>query len=150
VSVWLPRLEARTDSRDRAPADDAAVPQRRGRIVVVDDDPAVGRMLQVALSRANFDARLFGSAREALKALTVDGLECDCIVTDLAMPELSGIEMLVALREAGIQAPALLVTGFANGLSPEVRERARVLSIMEKPIELRAFVEMIQVAVSTP
>jgi PAS domain S-box-containing protein len=150
VSVWLPRLDARTDARDRAPEVDAAVPQRRGRIVVVDDDPAVGRMLQVALSRANYDARLFSSAREALKALTVDGLDCDCIVTDLAMPELSGIEMLVALREAGIQAPALLVTGFANGLSPEVRERARVLSIMEKPIELRAFVEMIQVAVSTP
>ena len=64
------------------------------------------------------------------------------------MPDLSGIDMLVALRDAGVEAPALLVTGFADGISPDVRERARVLSIMEKPIELRAFVEMIQVAVA--
>ncbi len=148
VSVWLPRLEVPADSRDQVHASDGAPAHHRAQIVVVDDDPAVGRLLQVALSRAGYIANLFSRSREALHALTVGGLKCDCIVTDLAMPELSGIEMLVALRNAGVEAPAVLVTGFADGIAADDRARARVLSIMEKPIELRAFVEMIQLAVA--
>lgn len=148
VSLWLPRLEAPGDPRDTVNTPDGATSHHRAEIVVVDDDPAVGRLLQVALSRAGYNARLFSRSREALQALTVGGLVCDCIVTDLAMPDLSGTEMLVALRDAGVDAPAVLVTGFADGISSDVRERARVLSIMEKPIELRAFVEMIQLAVA--
>ena len=59
------------------------------------------------------------------------------------MPELNGIDLLMGARASGISVPAIMVTGFADGASPEQRARAQVHSMMEKPIELRAFVEMV-------
>ena len=144
VNVWLPQIDARPAITPEQPAATAGT----RRVVVVDDDPAVGRLLQMALQRAHYDAHLFTSSRDALEALTSRALECDCIVTDFAMPELNGIDLLVRARGAGIVAPAIMVTGFADGASQEMRARAQVHTMMEKPIELRAFVEMVGVVLA--
>ncbi len=143
VNVWLPQIEARPPMSG---------PQTGGagarRVVVIDDDPAVGRLLQMALQRARYDAHLFTSSPDAVEALVGRSVECDCIVTDFAMPELNGIDLLLRVREAGIGVPAIMVTGFADGASQEMRARAQVHAMMEKPIELRAFVEMVGVVLA--
>ncbi|MBL0170207.1 MAG: PAS domain-containing protein [Gemmatimonadaceae bacterium] len=146
VTVLLPQLDLRAESA--RPAGDPMPAQVR-HVVVVDDEPAVGRLLQMALQRAHYHVTLFTSAGEALAALTHRTVECDCIVTDFAMPELNGIDLLVRAREAGVDVPAIMVTGFAAGASSEMRDRAKVTMIIEKPIELRAFVEMVTATLLT-
>jgi DNA-binding NtrC family response regulator len=103
----------------------------------------------MALQRAHCDVALFTSPREALVALVSQTVACDCIVTDFAMPEMTGIDMLLQARAAGVDAPAILITGFADGAPPEMRERARVMTMMEKPLELRAFIETVGWALSS-
>lgn len=119
------------------------------RVLVVDDDVAVGRLLQMALQRADYDVTLFSAPGEALEALASRALQCDCIVTDFAMPEMNGIEMLVRARAAGVAVPAIMVTGYADGVSLEMRDRAQVNTMVEKPIELRALVELVHAALAT-
>lgn len=146
VSVWLPQLLPAVEAA-KSPA--SGVEAGAGRILVIDDDPAVGRLLQVALQRAHHEVQLFTSSRKAMDALTTRSVECDCIVTDFAMPEFNGIEMLMRIRAAGIVTPAILVTGFADGASSDMRERAQVMTMMEKPVELRAFVDTVTRALAS-
>lgn len=145
VSVWLPQLAPRTAGAE--PIVGGVAGGRR--ILVIDDDPAVGRLLQVALQRAHHEVQLFTSSRAAMEALTSRAVECDCIVTDFAMPEITGIELLLRIREAGVNTPAIMVTGFADGAPQEARERAQVLAMMEKPVELRAFIETVGLALAS-
>jgi PleD family two-component response regulator len=65
VNVWLPQIDPH--QRPKKPAASLA-----RHALVVDDDPAVGRLLQMALQRAHYDARLFTTAREALDAVTAE------------------------------------------------------------------------------
>ncbi|MCC6244356.1 MAG: response regulator [Gemmatimonadaceae bacterium] len=150
VTVWLPLLEG---SHIVAPVDApaAAVVEAgtRSRVVVIDDDPAVGRLLQVALQRSHYRVTLFTSPTAALDALRAHPDSCDCIVTDFAMPELNGIDLLSRLRADGVQAPAILVTGFADGASYEARERVGIVTTLQKPIELRRFIQAVDSALAT-
>jgi DNA-binding NtrC family response regulator len=64
-------------------------------------------------------------------------------VTDFAMPELNGIDLLMGVRAAGITCPPSWSPAFADGAFAGNARAAKVHSMMEKPIELRAFVEMV-------
>ncbi len=152
VAMWLPQLASLVASApehvDGDSATGATLAASRARVAVVDDDPAVGRLLQVALQREHHDVDLFTHAADALESMASSTARYDCIVTDFAMPELNGIDLLVQLRAAGVEAPAILVTGFADGASLDMRQRAGVLTVLEKPIELRTFVRVVHLAMA--
>ncbi|MEQ1691286.1 MAG: PAS domain-containing protein [Gemmatimonas sp.] len=151
VTIYLPQIEPRADGTDPAVHPSIAVEpveSHARRVVVIDDDAAVGRLLQMALQRAGCDVTLFTSAREALDGLVSGTAACDCIVTDFAMPEMNGIDLLLGARAAGVTVPAIMVTGFADGASVEMRVRAQVTTIVQKPIELRAFVAIVNRALA--
>ena len=63
-----------------------------GRVLVVDDDRAVGTVLKGQLRQAGHDAVWVGSAKEALEQVEADAF--DVILTDLRMPGMSGLELL--------------------------------------------------------
>jgi FixJ family two-component response regulator len=99
-------------------------------ILILDDDDAVRDSLRLLLECAGFEARELASCREFLNAGQCDG---DCLILDLHMPEMSGIELLEAMRRRGDILPVILITGRLEAM---IRERARAagaLAVVEKP-----------------
>jgi two-component system, LuxR family, response regulator FixJ len=106
----------------------AAVP----RILLVEDDGAVRRALQLLLRAEGYDVRAYPSA----VGLSHDpeALRSDCLVADLIMPGKDALELLTAMRAAGWQGQAILISGFLNSDHERKAREAGYTTILPKPI----------------
>src|SRR4051794_6292426 len=84
---------------------------QRGRVYVIDDDPAMRDSLDFLLGTAGLSVRLFDSAQIFLNELP--GLEFGCVVTDIRMPGIDGIELLRQLESgpSATRLPVIVMTG---------------------------------------
>jgi two-component system, LuxR family, response regulator FixJ len=106
----------------------AAVP----RILLVEDDGPVRRALQLLLRAEGYDVRAYPSAVGL--AQDAEALRSDCLVADLVMPNKDAIELLTALREAGWEGHAILISGFLNADRERQAREAGYVKILPKPI----------------
>jgi len=78
------------------------------RVLVVDDEPAVRRALERALTLDNYDVELAADGQEALDALATS--PADAVVLDVMMPRVDGLEVARRMRRAGDRTPILMLT----------------------------------------
>ena len=99
----------------------------RGKALIVDDNVALARVTQFALTRAGFDAKIAGNGRKALDLAQVETF--DIIISDQQMPEMTGLELCRRLRatETYAHTPIILLT--AKGLELELPTLQRELDI---------------------
>jgi FixJ family two-component response regulator len=114
-------------------------------VYIVDDDPEVRRALARLLRAAGYTTRSFGSASEFL----VSGearLCAGCIILDLAMPGLNGLELQQCLTESGCHRPIIFLTG--NGdISKTVRAmKAGAVNFLTKPVDDRELLAAVEEA----
>jgi CheY-like chemotaxis protein len=95
-------------------------PYPRACVLVVEDDAAVRRSLQLLLRSHGLDVRAYASARRALADPRARAARC--LIADLAMPDLDGIALLRALRADGWAGPAILISG---ELDEDIEQRGR-------------------------
>ena len=91
----------------------------RHTVLVVDDDPAIRKVLSLGLERLGFTVRLASNGQEALALLTSAGLDPDCVLLDIRMPILSGKEALPKIRGLFPLTPVIMLTAYndlATGL----------------------------------
>jgi len=100
---------------------------------VVDDDPAVRDSIAFLLDSAELASKTYDSALRLLEA--VDGLEPGCIVTDVRMPEMNGVELVRALKERGVPHPVVMITGHADVPLAVEAMKAGVADFIEKPFD---------------
>jgi two-component system response regulator FixJ len=101
-------------------------------VYVVDDDDAVRDSLCALLQSVGFTVHDYPSARAFLAALP--GRPCGCLVLDLHMPEMSGVELLEYLRNRGTLPPTIAMTGRSD---PQLRDRVLrlgAIAFLDKPI----------------
>jgi CheY-like chemotaxis protein len=79
---------------------------------VIDDDDAARDALQFLLSAADFSVRTYESAKVFLD--TIPAAEAGCVITDVRMPEITGLELLRRLKTRGIGWPVIVITGQAD------------------------------------
>lgn len=84
-------------------------------ILVVDDEPAIRRLLSGSLERANYRVETAGSAREALSITAVE--KVDLVLLDLGLPDRDGIELIPLLRASG---PAVIVVSARDATDQKV------------------------------
>jgi CheY-like chemotaxis protein len=87
-----------------------AAPELR-RILVVDDDPSVLRVVTRMLKRMGFEVVATTRPIEALERLTDGRSAFAAVLTDVDMPELRGPELLRSMSAAGVELPAILMSG---------------------------------------
>lgn len=104
----------------------------RPRILLVEDEDAVRRSLQLLLQAGGYDTRSFASA-EALLAGTDLGRSAS-LVADYRMPGLDGLGLLGVLRGRGWKGPAILVTAFGSPALVGAASAAGFSAVMEKPL----------------
>ncbi len=78
------------------------------RILAVDDEPSMRRLLEISLKQAGYQPVLAGDGREALDLLRQGGI--DLVVSDLHMPGMGGLKLLETMREDGLEMPVIIVT----------------------------------------
>lgn len=111
---------------------------------VVEDEPAVLRSLMRVLSNAGLQVRGYESPHEFLSQ--VDGASIGCIVLDLCLPGMTGLDLQEQLTRKGCLLPVVFVTGNAD-VSASVRAlRAGALDFLIKPVEAQALLESVHEA----
>ena len=115
----------------------------RGRIVVVDDDEAVCRALARLLRSFGYDPATFGSAAALLAAGLTEDVRC--LVLDVRMPEMGGVELCEHLEASGRRVPVVFVT--AHG-TEDLRSRVvQGAPILAKPVNGEELVAAIEAAI---
>ena len=82
------------------------------RVLIVDDDPALRRLLEVRLRPLECDVATAGNGEQALSAIRKD--LPDLVLLDLQMPRMGGIEVLRALRKEGINVATIVITAHGS------------------------------------
>jgi two-component system, LuxR family, response regulator FixJ len=113
-----------------------------GVVHIVDDDDAVRQSLAFLLSSAGLPVRLYDSASAFLAGLSTpqDG----CLITDVRMPGMSGIDLLKALREKAYSMPAIVITGHGDVPLAVEAMKAGAVDFIEKPFEEEAILTAVR------
>jgi two-component system response regulator FixJ len=113
-------------------------------VLVVDDDSSVLRALRRLISGAGFEVRTF----ERPSAI----LNCDlpksdaCLVVDVHLPEMNGVELCETLAASGCMLPVILMTGHADTQTQRLARSAHPVAFLTKPFGREALVSSIQSA----
>lgn len=105
------------------------------RLLLVDDDEDACRMLAEVLARESYHVSRALSAREALQLVEEEG-PFDAVLTDLRMPEASGLDLLNELRKRDPEALVLVLTAFGDGTGAAEAIRAGAYDFISKPYDL--------------
>lgn len=148
---WLAgnRRDINTPFAQHTHATSVARPSRMKRlsVAVVDDEPAVRKGLSRLLRTADFDPRTYESAQDFL-----DHLACelpDCLIVDLQMPGVSGLDLQAILLRDGTRLPVIIVTARDD---PESHEQCLALgaaACLCKPLDCETLVDVIHSVVAS-
>lgn len=100
---------------------------------VIDDDSAVRNSLRFLLKAAGYEAATYASGPELLSQ--AGDLRPGCIVTDVRMPEMNGLELVRQLKALGVPHPVIVMTGHADVPLAVEAMRAGVVDFIEKPFD---------------
>jgi two-component system response regulator FixJ len=100
---------------------------------IIDDDEAMRDSLSFLLETAEYKSVTYDSAVTFLAALPT--LAPGCIITDVRMPEMSGIELVRRLHEQGVAYPVIVITGHADVPLAVEAMKAGVVDFIEKPFD---------------
>ncbi len=105
----------------------------RAIISVVDDDEGVRGSLASLLRSAGFDVRAFPGAQAFLSTGLRDGAAC--LLTDLNMPGMSGLELLAELRRRKAAIPVIMMTAFPTDQAKEQAMGNGAVAFLTKPLD---------------
>jgi FixJ family two-component response regulator len=119
----------------------------RHHIAIIDDDEAVRTALRRLLRCAHHRAEAYGSGREFLDGL--DQHTPDCLVLDMQMPEMSGLQIQQRLSAIGASVPVVMITGHDEVGAQEACLAAGASSYLRKPLDRSVLLEAIERAISS-
>ena len=117
---------------------------RRGNVYVIDDDEAMRDSLQFMLDSADFQVSLFESAHKFLDSLS--GIPFGCVVSDIRMPGIDGIELLKRLKATHATLPVIIMTGHGDVPLAVEAMKFGAVDFLEKPFEDDRLIGMIELA----
>ncbi|MBN1834983.1 MAG: PAS domain S-box protein [Spirochaetales bacterium] len=150
-SVYLPRVrEEPGSSTPDAEVIASPTPQGRGRILFVEDEGSLRRMLCDYLVRCGYQVTEAGDGRAALERYRGRGSDFDLLVTDVVMPGVGGAELASALVRENPSLQVLYISGYAEeSLAPQGLLRAGV-RLLQKPFSPRTLEGEIRGILSAP
>jgi two-component system response regulator FixJ len=118
----------------------------RGKVYVIDDDQAMRDSLDFLLGAADFHVTLFESAQNFLDALPT--IDFGCVVSDVRMPGIDGIELLKRLKAGGSLFPVVIMTGHGDVPLAVEAMKLGAMDFLEKPFEDDRLIGMIEAALT--
>jgi DNA-binding NtrC family response regulator len=120
-------------------------------ILLIDDDEQLRSMLRRALMRAGYDVQEAGNGRQALARLAETPVQA--IVTDIIMPDMEGIELILQLRRTRPELPILAMSA-GGRIGPDsylyLAERSGATRTIAKPFSIGPFLELVREVLPPP
>ena len=113
-------------------------------IAVVDDDEGFRDALQRFLRTLGFDVEAFASGQEFLRWNRMDSI--GCLILDLAMPEMSGLDLEEQLVARGLHVPIVFVTAHRDDQLRQRADAAGALAVLRKPVDHEELVRLVRAA----
>jgi two-component system response regulator FixJ len=117
-----------------------------GIVHVIDDDQAVRQSIEFLLRTLGMTARSYDSASAFLNALPA--IESGCIITDVRMPGVSGIDLLRRLGEMRIKMPVIVITGHGDVPLAVEAMKAGAVDFLEKPFDDEVLIGLVRSALN--
>jgi RNA polymerase sigma factor (sigma-70 family) len=114
-------------------------------VFIVDDDDAVRRSLQLLIRSVGLSVETFASAQEFLKRKPPDGPAC--LVLDVRMPGLSGLDLQRELAAAGLEVPIIFMTGHGSVPMSVRAMKAGAVDFLQKPIDEQVLLDAVHQAI---
>lgn len=111
-------------------------------VAVVDDDPTVRQAFCLMLSPLSIGVRSYANAREFID--DPQSRECDCLLLDVRMPEVSGLDLQRRLIETGWQIPVIFITGHGEVAMAVEAMRLGAVDFLQKPVNLQQLLDSVQ------
>ncbi|HEU4367914.1 MAG TPA: GAF domain-containing protein [Methylomirabilota bacterium] len=141
-STFRLSLSRGSDVQPVAPERRVEMPAVRSlRCLVVDDEPPVRAVIGDILESAGHAVVTLGDGAEAIARFQAEHF--DLVVTDLAMPKVSGWQVARAVKQTAPRVPVFLVTGFGVELSPEERHAHGVDLVLVKPLQIQDILDAV-------
>lgn len=114
-----------------------------GRILVIDDDPALAKTLQMLLRTRGWDVDVALNGTDGVAAAVQAKPHYTLVIVDCVLPDFGGYEVLTRMRAAGINTPIAMMSGYgAAELKSDPRSAAAV-ACYSKPVPLDALCELL-------
>ncbi|MFN3332036.1 MAG: response regulator, partial [Caldilinea sp.] len=143
-TIYLPLLEMLTP--DASPMKPPTILYGKGRgetILLVEDEAALRSTLAEVLEQWNYHVVVVANGIEALNALDKDGLQPDLILSDVVMPEMSGVALFKTLHRRKVNIPVIFLTGHLRGEELENLRQYGLRAWLPKPPSIEQLAETI-------
>ncbi|WP_325684230.1 hybrid sensor histidine kinase/response regulator [Rhodopila sp.] len=118
VTIFLPMTDEQS-LETSAVEDDSALRRLSGRILLVDDNEEVTTVTQAMISAMGLEVETAASAAEALERLAAGGARFDLLLTDIIMPDMSGLDLAHVVRRLHAGLPIVLMSGYNDAPTPK-------------------------------
>jgi len=119
---------------------------RQAKVILVDDDALVRTALGRLLRSAGFKVAAFDRPQDVL--LTLLPRKNACLLLDIYMPEMTGIQLWHELRASGFDIPTILITGQRDAHTEQYGKQINAIAILYKPVEEKQLFEAIRRALA--
>jgi two-component system response regulator TtrR len=111
-------------------------------VYVIDDDESIRELLAWLMRRNQIRVEAFANAKSFLKAYRPDGP--GCLVLDLYMPGMSGLELQEYLKETGIDMPVIFLSGRADVPKAVHAVKSGAIDFIEKPFDYKKIIDLVR------
>ncbi len=139
--VYLPQ---RTGTAAPAPVDEELSFEGKERILFVDDEEILAAMGKVMLERLGYHVTAKQSSLEALEAFQNQADEFDLVVTDLTMPDITGVELARMMLQIRPDIPIILCTGYSSTVNEDVAKAQGVKGFALKPLTRSGIAKLVR------
>jgi two-component system, cell cycle sensor histidine kinase and response regulator CckA len=146
ITLYLPAVA--TIAKQPAERPRASMLRGTGRILVVDDEEGVRTVLQRLLRRIGYEVDAVGDAATALAMLAVTPLLFDLVLSDILMPDMTGLEFAAEMIDAKLPVAIVLMTGFADDATVRKATDTYQLPVLRKPFEVDQLAVIVEEALS--
>lgn len=111
-------------------------------ILVVDDDERLVNALRKALEKKGYRVECASDGVQAYQHLRSQS--CKCMLLDMTMPRINGMELLVLMQTERITVPTIVITGFQDFEEEEMKQFTNVVKLLTKPFSMEEAVESVK------
>jgi len=111
-------------------------------ILVVDDDKEIVEVLRQALKKEGYTVETASNGVQAYER--VKSPDCKCMLLDINMPKINGVELLVLMQAEGIKVPTIVMASFSDFDEKEMKQFSSVVKFFSKPFKLDNVIKVIR------
>lgn len=111
-------------------------------ILVVDDNKGICESLAIMAKKAGYDVVTASDGVQAYEHIKSG--ECQCMLLDINMPRINGVELLMLMQADGLEVPTIVMAGFADFDEEEMKEFTNVVHFVNKPFEISEMLDVVK------